>query len=119
MPVHDWQKVSTGIFHDFHNVWIAELRTALNTGILPSDYYALSEQVAGDTGPDVLTLQARQENGRSRQPNPGGLATITTKPPKVRIIQRIENGVYVRKRKTLVIRHSSDDRVIAMIEIMS
>ena len=120
MPVHNWQKAGAGIFHAFHTTWIGQLQTALNTGILPPDYYALSEQVAGDTGPDVLTLQASQGNGQPEvAPHANGVAPLATKPPKVRLTQRFEEGAYVRKRKTLVIRHSSDDRVIAMIEILS
>ena len=47
MSVHDWTRVEAGIFHDFHTVWIAEIRSALNEGLLPSDYYALAEQHAG------------------------------------------------------------------------
>ncbi len=120
MAIRDWRKVSAGIFYDFHNAWIAELRKALNHGILPSGYYALIEQTVGDIGPDVWTLQAKGENGRTGfWPNPVGIATITSTPPKVRLIQRMEKGIYARKRKTLVIRHSSDDRVIALIEILS
>ena len=57
MPIHDWSRVFDGAFHDFHHVWIGELRNALNSGILPPDYYAMAEQVAGPTVPDVLTLQ--------------------------------------------------------------
>jgi hypothetical protein len=30
MPVHDWTRVDAGIFHDFHNAWITELRNVLN-----------------------------------------------------------------------------------------
>ncbi len=56
MPVHDWTRVDAGIWHDFHNVWIAELRNALNSGVLPPGYYALSEQHAGKYIADVLTL---------------------------------------------------------------
>src|ERR1043166_4524436 len=109
MPVHDWRKVSPGIFHDFHNTWIGVLRTALNTGILPSDYYAFSEQFAGNVGPDVLTLQARPDNGRSDSPRSvDGLATVATQPPRVRLVQRMEGDFLTRKRKTLTIRHSSD-----------
>jgi hypothetical protein len=26
MPVHDWLKVSQGIFHDFHNAWVFEIK---------------------------------------------------------------------------------------------
>ena len=55
MPLHDWTRVDAGIFHDFHTVWIGNLRTRLNSGLLPADYYALAEQIAGGLGPDVLT----------------------------------------------------------------
>ena len=44
MPVHDWSRVFAGAFHDFHLAWMAELRNALNGGILPENYYALAEQ---------------------------------------------------------------------------
>ena len=40
MPIHDWTRVSAGTWHDFHLAWIAELRNALNGGLLPADYYA-------------------------------------------------------------------------------
>ena len=26
MPIHDWTRVAPGIFHDFHNAWVMELR---------------------------------------------------------------------------------------------
>ena len=57
MPVHDWTRVSSGIFHHFHLEWIGDLSRQLNRGLLPPDYYALAEQIAGGLGPDVLTLQ--------------------------------------------------------------
>ena len=47
MPVHDWTRVSAGTFHDFHSAWIIHLKEALNNGLLPEGYYALSEQHAG------------------------------------------------------------------------
>lgn len=43
MPVHDWTRVTGGTFHSFHHGWIAELTRALNGGVLPDDYYALSD----------------------------------------------------------------------------
>src|SRR5207302_10526518 len=67
VPVHDWTRVDAGIFHDFHHAWIEEIKRALNRGLLPPDYYALAEQIAGGLGPDVLTLQ-RPANGL---PQPG------------------------------------------------
>ena len=44
MPVHDWTRVDAGIFHDFHQNWVMEIKLALNRGLLPRDYYALTEQ---------------------------------------------------------------------------
>ena len=58
MPMHDWTRVSAGSFHTFHTAWITEIARALNNGVLPDGFYAESEQVAGQTGPDVLTLDA-------------------------------------------------------------
>ena len=57
MPIHDWKTVHAGEFHDFHQGWSIEIRTALNHGILPPDYYALIEQPTGEIKPDVLTLR--------------------------------------------------------------
>jgi hypothetical protein len=53
MPVHDWTRVNAGIFHDFHTVWLVEIRNRLNAGLLPEGYYALAEQIASETNPDV------------------------------------------------------------------
>src|SRR4051794_30708006 len=54
MPIHEWTRVDAGIFHAFHHDWITELSRALNRGLLPTDYYALPEQIAGGLGPDIL-----------------------------------------------------------------
>ena len=76
MPVHDWTRVSAGTFHDFHSAWIVEIRNALNTGVLPPDYYAMAEQVAGEVGPDVLALQARPQNGQPDAEEPQGAIAV-------------------------------------------
>ena len=52
-PVHDRSRVGAGIFHDFHHAWIEEIKRALNTGLLPADYYTMAEQHAAGFGPDV------------------------------------------------------------------
>ncbi len=64
MPIHDWTRVDAGIFHAFHLNWIAELNKALNNGLLPEGFYALPEQHAGSSIPDILTLHvsARPRN---------------------------------------------------------
>src|SRR5205807_1734410 len=57
MPIHDWTRVDAGIFHAFHHDWITEVSRVLNRGLLPAEYYALPEQIAGGLGPDVLPLR--------------------------------------------------------------
>ncbi len=51
MPIHDWTRVGAGVFHAFHHDWITELSRALNHGLLPLEYYALPEQIAGGSVP--------------------------------------------------------------------
>jgi hypothetical protein len=121
MPIHDWSRVTAGTWHDFHLAWIAEIRKALNGGILPADYYAQAEQIAGPLGPDVLTLQMPDmpANGAADLPSPssGGVA-VSTRPPRMRMGAEAEMNDYVLKRRTLVIRHTSGDRIVALLEIV-
>jgi hypothetical protein len=119
MPVHDWTRVEAGIYHSFHNAWITHLGEALNSGLLPSGYYALGEQHAGRFVADVLTLHASRPNGEPPPlpPSDGGLA-LAEAPPKVR---RQLTGIetYRQRRRTLAIRHVSGHRLIALVEIAS
>jgi hypothetical protein len=119
MPAHDWTRVSAGVFHDFHLGWIAELRRALNGGLLPPGYYAMAEQVAGGVGPDVIALEAPPNEGPPATGRPAGVVAAATRPPKTQFYARAEGDIYAAKAKALVIRHSSDHRIIAMIEIVS
>jgi hypothetical protein len=124
MPIHDWSRVGAGIFHHFHQRWISAISDALNDGRLPADYYALAEQIAGDVGPDVLALQIVEgEDGPVTNGGPGaesnGLTAIAVAPPKIRFTATMEMDLYRRKQTTVVIRHSSGDKVIALVEIVS
>lgn len=85
MPIHDWTRVSAGTCHDFHIVWTAELRTALNDGLLPPEYYAQAEQVTGPFAPDVLALELmepsdEEEFGVDGGESGGGTALATAAP---------------------------------------
>lgn len=117
MPVHDWSRVEAGIFHDIHSVWIAELRNALNEGLLPSGYYALAEQHAGHYIPDLLTLHAPPPRDGALIPPSGGGTAVLEAPPKVR--RKVIVSAARQLRRTLAIRHVSGHRLIAMIEIVS
>ncbi len=113
MPIHDWTRVYAGIFHDFHQLWCAQMRNRLNAGVLPDDYYALLEQVAVGIEGDVITLQVRDEVA---DPSGGGVATLAA--PKTRFVAEL--GKYPPRRKnTVAVKHVSDDRVVAIIELVS
>jgi hypothetical protein len=121
MPVHDWTRVFAGAFHDFHYAWVAEIRKALNGGLLPSDYYAMAEQVTGPGNPDVLTLQTHQPRPTSLPPpSAGAVALLDESPPAVRYTSAAaEAGRYARQARRLAVRHASDHRVVAVVEVVS
>jgi hypothetical protein len=79
MPIHDWTRVTAGTWHAFHVSWIAEIQLALNSGVLPPDYYAQAEQIAGPLGPDVLTLQMPETSENGAAPSsPGDSGTAVS-----------------------------------------
>src|SRR5687767_5101670 len=90
MSVHDWTRVSAGTFHDFHVGWIGELRKALN----------LNRGIL----PEGFYALAEQ------------LAA----PPMVHTTAMADEiEIYSLKRRTLTIRYSGDDRIVALVEILS
>lgn len=109
MPIHDWTRVTAGTFHDFHLAWIAALQRTLNNEVLPPTHYAQAT-FATDPPDDKPHVIVGTE--------PGALTTATT-PPRPRLAGEAEMDDYVLKRRTLVIRHASGDRVVALVEIVS
>src|SRR5437588_12773719 len=119
MPVHDWTRVSDGTIHDFHYSWVLEIKRALKRGLLPKGYYVMAEQFGGDLGaPDVLTLQTAGQNPDT-DGSLSGTATLTESPPLVHARSTIARDTYARLQRNIVIRHTSDDQIVAMIEVMS
>ena len=124
MPVHDWSRVESGIFHDFHHAWIEELKRSLNK-ILPPNYYALAEQFVPKFGPDVLTLQDQTREGEAAEawtphwPSSGNGGTVVLAPPDIAATAETDMEFYLRKQNSVVVRHVSDDRVVAVIEVVS
>jgi hypothetical protein len=119
MPVHDWSRVEAGIFHDFHHAWIEEIKRALNSGLLPADYYAMAEQHAAGFGPDVLTLQGSSEDDTPASRGTNGGGGLLLAPPKVRLTAETDLEFYRRKQNDVVVRHVSGDRIVAMVEVVS
>lgn len=118
MAVHDWTRVDAGIFHHFHLGWLDDLSRALNRGLLPPDYYALTEQIAGGLGPDVLTMQYPGGTGVEAV-EPAGVIALASAPPRVGFRSRAEPDAYAAKARTITIRHVSKHKVVALVEIVS
>ena len=114
MPLHDWTRVPSGLFHDFHQSWSIRIKDALNAGRLPEGLSALVEQRAGTREPDVLAIETRGRTPRS--PSEGGVAVMD--PPRTSIMRRTDRQIYAGKANRIVIRHHLG-RIVAVIEIMS
>jgi hypothetical protein len=119
MGIHDWTRVDSGVFHDFHHSWIEELKRSLNRGILPAQYYAMAEQSIGKYVPDVLTLQKVGKPEEEFSPTlPGGSLALAP-PPAVRFTAITDMANYLAKQNTVVVRHVTGDRIVALIEVVS
>lgn len=115
MPIHDWTRVPSGLFHDFHQAWSIEIRNVLNGGVLTKGYYALVEQKIDGPEPDVIAVELKK---RAKQPL--GPSSAILDPPKASLTARVasEAAQYARKANRISIRHHLGD-VVAVIEIVS
>ena len=115
MPFHDWTRVPSGLFHDFHQSWAIRIKDALNAGRLPSGTAALVEQRAGPREGDVLAIEARARQPQLDQDD-RGVATMES--PVTQIVQRSDKEIYAGRANRIVIRHHLG-RIVAVIEIVS
>jgi hypothetical protein len=116
MPIHDWSRVDANVFHDFHQVWATNIRTALNAGLLPPGYSALVEQHAAGLVPDVLAVQRRPRRSPPDGPTSGG--TLIATPPKTRHVIPMEDETLAAMGNRVVVRHRLGE-VVCVIEIVS
>lgn len=118
MPIHDWSRVQASTFHHFHCAWITHLAEALNGGILPAGFYAMAEQHAGQLIADVLTLRLPEPS--LDVPTHGEAVAVATAPPRVthRLVAS-PDATYRMLRRTLTIRHTSRNRIVAILEVVS
>jgi hypothetical protein len=115
MPIHDWSRVPSGLFHDFHQSWSIRIKDALNAGRLPDGVEALVEQRAGPKESDVLAIEVRPGR-RPEEGLDGGVATWP--PPNTRIVRRTTRAIYASRANRIVVTHHLG-RIIAVIEIVS
>lgn len=116
MPLHDWTRVPSGLFHHFHQDWTIEIARTLNRGRLPKGVAALVEQGAGPKEPDVLAIESRRQQTRSGSETGGAVAMLT--PPVTRIVRRSSKEIYSGRANRIVLKHHLG-RIIAVIEILS
>jgi hypothetical protein len=91
----------------------------MNEGLLPKGYYAQSEQRAGQIWTDVITLST-EKNGSPAFVRGNGVVALADSPPKVSLRMVPDPiGSYRLARRSLVIRHASEHRVVALLEIVS
>jgi len=100
MPVYNWTRVDAGIFHHFHQDWIAAICRRLNSGLLPLYYYALIEQETGEDGLDVRTLKSLPRT-------------------KSALVDESSYLPYLKKQNIVVVRHVPDDEPVAVLLILS
>jgi hypothetical protein len=116
MPIHDWSRIPSGIFHHFHQHWSIEIATTLNRGILPKGLSAMVEQRAGPKEADVLAVESRRSARNSNFTDAGGLLTL--EPPATSIVRKTTNEIYADRSNQVVVKHHLG-RIVAAIEILS
>lgn len=116
MPIHDWSRIPSGLFHHFHQDWSIEIARTLNRGNLPKGLSALVEQRAGPRKGDVLTVESRRSSKKPDIADRGGLLTLD--PPTTSIIRKTTNEIYADRSNRVVVKHHLG-RIVAVIEILS
>ncbi len=119
MPLHDWTKTPSGLYHDFHQTWTIYIKNALNLGLLPEEYSAFVEQRSKSRVADVLTI----EGGESTSGPNSGLgnvktATLLREAPQTSLSYQSANNFYATRANRIVITHHLG-RVVAVIEVVS
>ena len=113
MPIHDWTRISSGGFHNFHQNWTIEIYRTLNRGLLPLGYTAFTDLRVEGLEPDVVAIRSPSS------PTSGGVA-VADAPPRARHMARIESesAAYARKANRIAVRHEYG-HVVAIIEVVS
>jgi hypothetical protein len=113
MPLHDWTRVNSGLFHHFHQVWCCEISRVLNRGPLPEGYTALVEQRSGTREADVLAIEEKHPFLGDGE---GGVALRAS--PQTKHVRQSDRDYYADKASRVAIHHRLG-RIVAIIEIVS
>jgi hypothetical protein len=116
MPIHDWSRVDSGIFHDFHQAWTVTINHALNGGGLPEGYFAMIAASNGRECTSEPTFEWQPKGGHLRRAGSG--VAVADLPPQAKFVTSAEIDPYVHRANRVVIKHPVGE-VVAVIEIVS
>lgn len=119
MPIHNWSRVSDGMFHWFHQTWIVAIAQWLNQGRLPEGFCAIGEVYANEVEPDVLAVEDRPpEDGRANgHASQGFGVALLEAPPKTRFSWEAETESYLARKDLIAVR-SVEGILVAAVEIV-
>jgi hypothetical protein len=115
MPIHDWTRVPSGLFHHFHQDWSIEIARTLNRGHLPKGFSALVEQRSGPREGDVLSIEGTRRS-KAVGDHAGNVATLDA--PVTRIVRSTSKRIHSERANRILVRHHLG-RIVAAIEILS
>lgn len=117
MPIHNWKKAPSGLFHHFHQQWIGDLCRALNKKVLPAGYSALIEKKTIDVEPDLMTLKGIGASPTKRLSDKG-VMLLDARPKVFYSTQVSEEVAYAQKANRVSIR-GRDGELVAIVEFVS
>ena len=103
MPIHDWSRVPSGLFHHFHQDWSIEIARTLNRGTLPKGLSAMVEQRAGPKEADVLAVESWRSAKKSKIADDGGLLVLER--PGTSIVRKTTNEIDADRSNRIVVKH--------------
>ena len=111
--IHDWTQVDSRIVYGFQHGWTVRLANALNRR-LPETHYALLQQrtyleKAKRHVPYILDF-SKEPNSEQRPKRPK---------PNTAVVATSDMEIYRRKKNILAIRHVTDHRLVAVLELIS
>lgn len=107
MPIHDWTRVKSYVFRDFHAAFTVQIAGLFNTGGLPAGHFAMTDR----------KIQLHESDRRSiaevlaDQPIVVGEAG-----PRLRFEWGVRPLRYLRKQPRVKIYRAADRHVVAVIE---
>lgn len=117
MPLHDHAQLEHSevcSWESFHSGWAVEIVRLLNSGVLPSQYYARPHVKLGvQVESDVATLEMGATGPTSSN---GGIATATWAPPRPTLSLAVD---FAAPDLFEVRIHGGNSQVVAVIELVS